>query len=72
MITVNKTSLAAIDAEKIRARRDALLRESDWSMMPDAPTDKKAWAAYRQALRDIPLQGKFPSVVAWPELPGEE
>ncbi|SFR13821.1 MULTISPECIES: tail fiber assembly protein [unclassified Enterobacter] len=72
MISVNKTSLSAIDAEKIRARRDALLRDSDWSMMPDTPTDKNVWANYRQALRDITLQKKFPAEVVWPELPGRE
>ena len=38
----------------IRVTRDRLLSESDWAMMPDAPTDKEAWSAYRQALRDFP------------------
>lgn len=40
--------------ERMRINRDRLLKESDWAMAPDAPTDKEAWAAYRQALRDFP------------------
>lgn len=39
---------------RMRAHRDMLLKGSDWAMAPDAPTDKDAWAAYRQALRDFP------------------
>ena len=41
-------------AERMRLRRDRLLKESDWAMATDAPTDKTAWATYRQALRDFP------------------
>lgn len=40
--------------ERMRIHRDRLLEESDWALMPDAPTNKEAWAAYRQALRDFP------------------
>jgi len=43
--------------EQIRLWRNARLAESDWRMISDAPTDKEAWAAYRQALRDLPAQG---------------
>ena len=38
--------------------RDILLKESDWTQLPDSPlsAEKKAeWAAYRQALRDLPI-----------------
>jgi hypothetical protein len=40
--------------DRMRLHRDRLLAESDWAMAPDAPTDKTAWAAYRQDLRDFP------------------
>lgn len=40
--------------DAMRRIRANLLAASDWAMMPDAPTDKEAWAAYRQALRDFP------------------
>jgi hypothetical protein len=40
--------------ERMRLERDRRLAASDWAMTPDAPTDKTAWAAYRQQLRDFP------------------
>ena len=42
----------------LRVERDILLKESDWTQLPDSPlsAEKKAeWAAYRQALRDLPI-----------------
>ena len=42
----------------LRVERDILLKESDWTQLPDSPlsSEKKAeWAAYRQALRDLPI-----------------
>lgn len=54
----------------IRAQRSALLTESDWTQLPDAPVnDKAAWATYRQALRDITVQSGFPFQVVWPAKP---
>jgi len=52
-----------------RARRDQLLTASDWTQVYDAPVDQAAWAAYRQALRDIPQQEGFPATVVWPTQP---
>ena len=52
--------------ERLRLCRDRLLAESDWAMMADAPTDKTAWAEYRQALRECPATWE-PSEIA--ELP---
>lgn len=46
-------------------KRNLLLKNSDWTMLPDAPTDKNAWAIYRQHLRDIPQQAEFPNVIDW-------
>ena len=40
--------------ERMRNHRNRLLAQSDWAMATDAPTDKTAWATYRQALRDFP------------------
>ena len=42
--------------EQIRNWRNAELVATDWAMIFDAPTDKEAWAEYRQALRDLPAQ----------------
>jgi hypothetical protein len=52
-----------------RAQRDGLLSASDWTQVDDAPVDKLAWATYRQALRDIPLQAGFPAIIDWPVKP---
>lgn len=55
--------------EEIRSQRDALLEESDWTQLPDAPVDQSAWATYRQELRDIPQQTGFPENFTWPTKP---
>lgn len=61
----------------IRPLRDRYLFLSDWTQMADSPlsTAKKAeWAAYRQALRDLPSQypnATQPDDVVWPEQPAK-
>lgn len=54
---------------QVRSQRDFLLASSDWTQLADAPVDAAAWAAYRQALRDIPQQAGFPDSVTWPNAP---
>lgn len=56
-------------AVDVRAERNRLLTESDWTQVADAPVDQAAWAQYRQALRDITTQSGFPSAVTWPVAP---
>ena len=56
-------------AKIVRAQRNILLSESDWTQVADAPVDQAAWATYRQALRDIPSQVGFPLDVVWPKKP---
>lgn len=58
-----------IDERQARAERNHLLAASDWTQVPDAPVDQAAWAAYRQALRDVPQQAGFPHDITWPEEP---
>lgn len=63
---------AAKDAEAakgVRASRDRMLSESDWTQVLDAPVDQTAWAQYRQALRDLPAQSGFPHTITWPTKP---
>jgi hypothetical protein len=55
--------------EQIKLWRNAQLAASDWTMHTDAPTDKVAWAAYRQALRDLPAQGGIADAVEIPVAP---
>ena len=59
-------------AENIRIKRDRLLSETDYYLMPDYPSDSKnleELKTYRQALRDITKQSGFPKDVIWPEIP---
>lgn len=60
-----------VDAQagSVRAERNQRLAESDWTQLADAPVDRAAWAAYRQALRDITAQPGFPMTVDWPVAP---
>lgn len=61
-------------AEEVRAKRDKLLADTDWTQVLDAPIDtetREAYRAYRQALRDIPEQEGFPETIVWPELPAK-
>ena len=38
----------------LRAKRNAMLSSSDWTVLPDSPVaNKTAWLEYRQDLRDI-------------------
>lgn len=56
-------------ATEARAKRNQLLAASDWTQVADAPVDQAAWAAYRQALRDITAQAGFPETINWPVAP---
>lgn len=55
--------------EQIKLWRNRELSLSDWTMHTDAPTDKVAWAAYRQALRDLPAQGGSADSATIPSAP---
>jgi hypothetical protein len=54
---------------ELRAARDRKLSACDWTQVADAPVDHAAWAAYRQALRDLPSSTADPSNPVWPEPP---
>lgn len=59
-------------AQRVRARRDTLLAESDFYVQPDYPSTSEGLEAvktYRQTLRDITEQRGFPRGVTWPEVP---
>jgi hypothetical protein len=61
----------AVTWDTIRAKRDQLIAESDWTMIPGATVDQAAWAAYRQVLRDLPqtYAATGPESVVWPVEP---
>ena len=58
-------------AEEIRAKRDMLLAETDWTQVTDTALTKSEQAKYkeyRQKLRDIPEQPEFPYNVIFPNI----
>lgn len=55
-----------------RRQRNSLLRQTDWTQLVDSPLDaaqRTAWAEYRQALRSVPEQARFPDQIDWPVAP---
>ena len=67
-------------AAQARAQRDALLRQTDWIITQQQEKNLtgaggmseerfRAFAEYRQALRDVPQQAQFPGSIEWPEEP---
>jgi hypothetical protein len=70
--TAYKAMKDAEQAKSVRQQRDDKLKESDWRVIKalenNTPQDF-AWAAYRQALRDITIQAGFPWTIDWPVNP---
>ncbi len=66
--------------QDLRSRRNQLLRDSDWTQMPDSPLAQEArliWSEYRQKLRDLPKEVTVTSLqdfdsLSWPIKPGVE
>ena len=59
-------------AKTIRDKRDNLISETDYYLMPDYPSNPQnleELKVYRQALRDVPKQEGFPRDVHWPDVP---
>lgn len=55
--------------EELRAQRDFLLSQSDWTQGNDSPLtlqQKEEWKIYRQALRDVPSNTIDPKRSVWP------
>lgn len=56
----------------MRSNRATLLKDSDWTQVPDSPLsdEKKAeWATYRQELRDLPDNITDINNITWPAQP---
>ncbi len=70
LIDTKEAEIGEAIAAEARAKRDALLAESDWSQLPDVKEElREAYVGYRQALRDIPDQAGFPHEIEWPVKP---
>jgi hypothetical protein len=68
-IAAREAAAEIIAWAKLEDERDGLLAATDWTQLPDAPVDREAWAAYRQALRDLPAKIKNPIEPEWPTPP---
>lgn len=56
--------------QEIKNYRNKLLLESDWTDLPNSPvSNRPAWIAYRQRLRDITKDFNSPLEVLWPSPP---
>ena len=79
-----KPTLASLDAQisdeeiiseykwgEIRAKRNQLLKDSDYTMLKDYSTtvSEQEWTTYRQSLRDIPQDYDSPDEVVYPDKP---
>ncbi|WP_299005031.1 tail fiber assembly protein [uncultured Shewanella sp.] len=72
---INVEDFILMSWASIRTRRDQLIKETDFTQLPDSPltSDKKlAFAEYRQALRDIPQTNTSPDNIVWPVKPEVE
>jgi hypothetical protein len=57
-------------AGQVRSERNTKLAATDWTQGKDIPDNvSSTWAAYRQALRNVPAQAGFPWEVTWPTQP---
>jgi len=71
VVSLTATEIADMTAAKaqgVRSQRDKLIADTDWMALSDS-TLTPAWAAYRQALRDVTAQAGFPHTVDWPVKP---
>ena len=57
----------------LRAERNRLLAECDWTQLADVPMEtRKKWQPYRKKLRDVFKGVNDPSIVVFPTKPDEE
>lgn len=71
IIQIDQVALQQRQAADARDTRNVLMAATDWTQVADAPVDQAAWAAYRQALRDVTAQAGFPDAIQWPVAPNE-
>ena len=57
--------------QEVRQKRRSLLAETDWlvAFQVETKVEQPAVTAYRQKLRDVPLQAGFPHDIVWPVKP---
>jgi hypothetical protein len=69
-ISLQEKTPTPITWDVIRDTRNFLLKESDYTQLPDFTlVTKTVWTTYRQTLRDIPQTYATPDEVIWPTPP---
>jgi hypothetical protein len=70
---VGEAASLPLTAEEAHATIAQILKNTAWAVASDDTTITKGqradWMAFRQALRDIPLQSGFPANIVWPTEP---
>ena len=68
----DRRAAADLDFSMVRAERDGMLRNTDWTQIADAALGAhtaEEWATYRQELRDLPAGFSKVSEVVFPDDP---
>ena len=72
-VEVGEEAVTPMTAEDVNATIAQLLKSTAWTVAEDDLTITKGqradWIAYRQSLRNIPLQAGFPTEITWPSEP---
>lgn len=72
-VEVGEETTIPTTANEVNATIEQWLRNTAWAVASDDITITKGqradWMAFRQALRDIPLQAGFPTNIVWPAEP---
>ena len=72
-VEVGEETPTSATADEINATIAQMLKNTAWTVASDDTTitrgQRANWMAFRQALRDIPLQVGFPTNVVWPSEP---
>jgi hypothetical protein len=70
---VGEETTVPMTADEVNATIEQWLRNTAWAVASDDLTitrgQRADWMAFRQALRDIPLQAGFPTDIVWPTEP---
>lgn len=72
-VEVGEETTIPMTADEANATIAQMLINTAWAVAEDDLTITKGqradWMAFRQALRDIPLQAGFPTNIVWPNEP---
>jgi hypothetical protein len=72
-VQVGEETPTPLTADEVNETIEQMLKNTAWAVAVDNTTITKGqradWMAFRQALREIPLQAGFPTNIVWPAEP---